>query len=268
MKRGVAVLSFVALGVPAPAAGSGGDPRTPAEGARGDEVDRCVAASEHGQDARRRHALRRARAEFIECSTETCPSVVRSACATWVDEVDAILPTVVVAVSHGGKDVTSARIDVDGHLVSQGEAVPIDAGRHEIHVRSEGYKDAEAAFIAREGEKNRIIPITMDAKDPAPASSAPETSSNAVRPITWITGGLAVVALGSFAYFGISGRSRAQDLRSTCAPFCSAADRDGVRTTYLIADISLIAAVVLGGVGVWTLVSTPPGTEHLPSHPQ
>ena len=55
--------------------------------------------------------------------------------------------------------------------------------------------------------------------------------------------------------FGLSGRGLASDLRASCKPACTQAQKDDVETRYRIADISLIAAVILGGVTVYTVLS-------------
>lgn len=225
--------------------------------AAADEVDRCVAASERGQEARRSGALASAREAFIACSADTCPAVVRAACAEWLDALAKIAPTVTVAITTpDGNDVASARVAIDGRATTLGSAVSLDPGVHRIDVDADGYDKATMPFVAREGEPNRVVRVTLVKKKTA--EPPPRTASGG-RPsaVTWITGGLAVVALGSFTYFGLTGRARAADLRDTCAPGCAESDRAAVATRYIVADVSLLGALVLGSVSLWTLVSTP-----------
>jgi hypothetical protein len=234
--------------------------------ASADDVDRCVAASERGQSSRRRGALSDARDAFIQCSANKCPAVVRAACVEWLDQVDAVIPSVVVAVTApDGTDLASARVLIDGRRIPHGKSEALDPGSHTIDVEADGYESASQPFLAREGERNRSIRISLAKRKvavfeaPAPRSRPESRSDTSVgaSPVTWITGGLAVVALGSFAYFGLSGRARASELRDQCAPSCPLSERDAVQTKYVIADVSLLAAVVLGGVSVWTLLSRP-----------
>lgn len=236
--------------------------------ARADEVDRCVAASERGQNARRHGSLSDARDAFIQCSADKCPAVVRAACAEWLDEVDGVIPSVVIAViAPDGKDVPSAYVTIDGRRVPEGKSARVDPGAHTIDVEADGFEKASMPFVAREGERNRVIrlsvtkkkPVGLDVPAPAPAESRP--SGSGVPAVSWITGGLAVVALGSFAYFGLTGRDRASELRDTCAPSCPESERVAVSTKYIVADVSLLAAVVLGGVSVWTLLGQPSSTK-------
>lgn len=222
--------------------------------ASADEVDRCVAASEKGQKERRAGNLMEARAAFLACAAEKCPSVVKSACSEWLDQVNAALPTLIIAVTDADhKDLVDARILVDGKSVALGRAVQVNPGPHSVTAEADGFQSQTQSIVARETERNRALSFSLSkraAETPPPPK--PSTEEKGIRPITWITGGLAIAALGSFAGFGLRGRFIASDLRDTCAPTCTTADRDRAHTSYVIADISLIAAVILGGVSVVT----------------
>jgi hypothetical protein len=219
--------------------------------ASADEVDRCVAASEKGQKARRAGNLMEARAAFLQCAGEKCPSVVKAACTEWLDQVTAALPTIVVAVTDPDrKDIVDARIVVDGKAVALGRAVPLDPGPHSIAVEADGFESSTQSIVARESEHNRSVSFSLSKKSDAPPARSSEQKG--IRPITWITGGLALAALGSFTGFGLRGHFIAADLRERCAPNCLESDRDRAHTSYVIADISLIAAVLLGGISVVT----------------
>lgn len=223
--------------------------------AHADDVDRCVAASEKGQKDRRAGHLNDARSAFLVCADGRCPAVVRTACAEWLEQVNAALPTIVVAVTDAEKrDVVEAHVSVDGKEVALGRAVTLDPGPHTVSVDAAGFEPHSQQIVARETERGRTISAVLTRKiaPPPPPRAAEERS---IRPITLITGGAAVLALGSFAVFGLTGRSQADDLRTSCAPACSDADRSAVKTRYIVADISLIAAVILGGVSVWTLMA-------------
>ena len=226
--------------------------------ASADEVDRCVAASERGQKERRAGNLSEARTTFMQCAADKCPAVVKSACAEWLAQVNAALPSIiVVATDPEKKDIVDAKISIDGKPAALGRAVPLDPGAHSITVDAEGFQSMSQSIVARETEHNRAINFTLvrkaavDTTEPKP----PPTESSGIRPITWIGGGLTVVALGSFAIFGLRGRGLAADLRETCKPTCSATERDEAKASYIAADISLIAAVIFGGFTVYTYLA-------------
>jgi hypothetical protein len=68
--------------------------------------------------------------------------------------------------------------------------------------------------------------------------------------LSWILGGVGVVAAGAFAYFAVSGRSQETDLANTCSPRCPSDDVTGLRHSYLAADISWGVGVVSLGAAV------------------
>jgi hypothetical protein len=232
---------------------------TTASLASADEVDRCVAASERGQKERRAGNLMEARTAFLQCAAEKCPHVVKTACAEWGEQVNAALPSIIVAVTDSEKrDIVDAKISVDGKPVVLGRVVQLDPGPHTIAVEADGFQSATQAIVARETERNRAVHVTLGPKGAVtktPEPPPPPAESSSIRPITWITGGLALVALGGFGFFGVRGRVQAADLRDTCAPDCTADQRSTVKTTYVIADVSLIAAVLLGGVSMYTFLT-------------
>ena len=72
----------------------------------------------------------------------------------------------------------------------------------------------------------------------------------------YILGGLGIVALGSFGYFGVTAIRQRDDLESDCAPGCSQDDKDSVDRKLLIADISLGVAVLSLGAATWIALSS------------
>ena len=80
------------------------------------------------------------------------------------------------------------------------------------------------------------------------ALSAPRERGFRVPTASYVLGGLSLAALGSFTYFGLSGRGMERALSDECSPRCSDARVDSVRTQYVIADVSLGIAVVSLGI--------------------
>jgi hypothetical protein len=71
-----------------------------------------------------------------------------------------------------------------------------------------------------------------------------------------------VLALGSFAYFGLAGRSIESDL-DRCVPYCQKDDVDRMRARYLVADLSLVVAAGSLGVGAYLFLR---GHDTEPTH--
>jgi hypothetical protein len=231
--------------------------------AAADETDACLAASDKGQKERDDGHLLEARKQLLLCSREVCPRLVRNDCEKWASEVQERMPTIVFGARDArGTDLVDVGVEVDGSTVTtklDGRPVPVDPGEHRLRLLHEGDAAVEQKVVVREREKGRAIMVDFGAQPQAtpPEAPAPGSEEKSGPPVTaWVLGGVGAVALGSFAYFGLTGASDASNLRNTCAPRCSDASVSSVRQKLLIADISLGAGVVsLGVAGVLLLTS-------------
>jgi hypothetical protein len=227
-------------------------------GARADDVDRCLSSYEEAQRSRQEGKLRKAREQLAVCAVPTCPAVASRDCIKWLREVDEAIPSIVPAVvDAAGKDVVDARVLVDGQVVAShlsGSPLPLDPGAHRIRIEREGSAAIEETFVLRVGEKNRRVDLRLPAGSsptiarsrPRPsAASAPEAaSSDGTSAAPLILGGVGVVALGAFAYLGLSARSELDDLDARCGGHCSSHDVDPVRRKALFADVALGVSVL------------------------
>jgi hypothetical protein len=97
--------------------------------------------------------------------------------------------------------------------------------------------------VVVEGRKNQLIELSFEEKRrPSGATDPPY--------LAYGLGLAGVAALGSFTYFGISGKQKERDLEG-CAPNCSTADYRAMRRDYIVADSSLAASVLLLGVSAY-----------------
>jgi hypothetical protein len=241
-----AIPLFVALGGPAPA--------------RADDAASCAASSDEGQDLRDRGAYRKARVAFATCARDACPALIHRDCLRWLSELEEIAPTVVVSARDpDGNDLVAVRVILDGEVLQEsadGKPVLVDAGAHTFRFESSRFGPVEKHVVLRAGEKARILDVrfasTPAARErEAPASDGPRRS---VPTLSWILGGVALVAFGSEAYFGVTGLSARSDARAQpCAPACPSSDADRVRTKFIVADVSLGVGVLAlaGALYVW-----------------
>ena len=242
------------------------------------DVD-CPTASEQGQKLRDQGKILRAREMFLICARATCPSVVRKDCAKWLPEVEESMPTVVFAAEDGrGADVATVTVSVDDAQVSgllDGKPVSLDPGQHVIKAVATGAAATSGAsgatsvtqnIIVRAGEKNRLVKIAFpppagDAKTPdrTPDKSTPAAQKGGIPVATYVLGGVGVLALGSFAFFGITGKNDLSNLKSsTCAPYCAGSDLDSVKTKLIVADVSVAVGILaIGGATVFYFTSQP-----------
>jgi len=233
--------------------------------AHADEKLACIGASEDGQNQRDQGKLLAARASFARCVSDTCPAVVRTDCGKWLADVEERIPTFQVRVRDGrGQDVVDGTLMVDGAAradATSGRFVPIDPGVHVLRCTRPGGEVVEQRVVVREREKDRLVDVVVgvaassDASPPAPAAS-PDASHGRPFPVAAVAaGGVAALALGSFAFFGATAKSDLDHLRATCAPACAASDADAAHTKWIVANVSLGVAAVAAGLAVWLYLS-------------
>jgi hypothetical protein len=74
--------------------------------------------------------------------------------------------------------------------------------------------------------------------------------------VAYALAGLGVAALGSFTYFGLSGKGDYRSLRDSCSPACTDGQIGKVHDELLAADVSLGVAVVSLGVAAYLFLAT------------
>ncbi|GAC1585576.1 MAG: hypothetical protein NVS3B20_15080 [Polyangiales bacterium] len=236
------------------------------------EKQACVAASEAAQDLRARGKLRQARQQLLVCSRDACPAVVRKDCGQWLAAVQESLPSMVVGANDSeGRELEIASVEVDGSVldVAVGTANNVDPGVHSIHVKAVDGRSAEQKVTIREGEKNRAVIVTFPKPQAAATTTVAETSFRTAVPAgdtdglprhvgvgTYVFAGVGLLSLGSFAYFGLTGRGDAASLRSECAPHCAQSDVNKTRTKLLVADVSLGVGLVSLGLATYFYLSS------------
>ena len=235
----------------------------------------CAAAFEEGQELEKAGRLVEARGKFVSCSDQACPAVVRDECATMLPRVESSLPTIVPGLRDAqGNDVVSAEVTLDGTVLTKtldGQPIAVNPGPHTLRFVAPNAAPVERQVVVRVGEKNRVITVDLEAKGAtAPPDGGPDkpaaTGTSGKRVASYVLGGLGVVSLGAFAYLGITGKSDLAGLRDGCGrtQSCAEADVDAVKTTLLLADVSLGVGVVSLGVAT-ALFFTSGGDEKKPA---
>lgn len=204
--------------------------------------DACLTSYERAQRLRLETKLLDAKRELLVCARPICPQVLRNDCSTWLNEVDASTPSVVVAARAGTAEVSDVRVLVDGQELTDGldgSALPVDPGHRTFRFELAGAKPIEQKLVVRAGERNRLLEVDFG------QTSAPRKAQASPLPV-YALAGLGVVALGSFTYFALSSHAKREDL-SSCKGHCAADEVDSVRREQLVADVSLgIGVVALG----------------------
>ena len=241
-------------------------------GAQDQSAEKLLCIDKHGeaQVLRRDGKLLKTKEALLVCSREVCPGAVRDDCGGWLGEIEHATPSIVLSARSKNGDEAAVHVTVDGQPLHdrsrrQGRGAhrsnwsAAHVFRFELHLP---YEPVEEKAILREGEKvgrSRCFfgPQPEATIAPAPAPLRPVEMRRPVPLSVYVLGGVAVVGTGLFAGFGASGLSRKSSLSTSCAPFCSSSDVSGVRTRFLVGDISLGVAVVAAATAVVTLCRAP-----------
>jgi hypothetical protein len=248
----------------------------PERSAAGDESRSCDDAFTSAPKLVKAGKLLLAHEALLRCSSESCPTAMRSLCAEDLRQVELRMPTIVfVAKGSDGAELRAIRVVEDGRTLEDhldGRSVDVDPGDHVFHFeRAEGDSVAISVLV-HEGEKARQVVATFPrAVTPSTAStvlrpttgwtsgstSGPESPATPARPVPWtafLAGGVAVAATGSFAYFGLHGLSQRSAL-DACKGSCDHDSVQTVRTNLALADGSWIVALVAtaAAVGIYLL---------------
>jgi hypothetical protein len=271
--RGIVSLGALLALVPLTAAAA--PPVKPGGGAK----TACLAAHEEALALRGQKKPHAAREKFVACARVECPTVVRKECGEQVALVEKDAPTVVLeARDEAGADTTAVKVSMDGSPIASrltGAAVDVEPGEHVFRFERESGPPVEQRVLVVEGEKNRKVVAefaSLVAKPPPGESGPPPPREPKHVPVVaYVTGGVAIAALGSFAFFALSGKGAEKDLASSCSPSCSDEQLAPVKRDYLIADVSLavgvVAAVVTAVLAFPALTDSPAASARLSSPP-
>jgi hypothetical protein len=235
----------------------------PARVARADETpeaapppdikNQCADAYEATQRERAAGHLQIARKNGIFCAQSSCPEVLRSDCAKWADELSSSIPSLVIEVrSPNGELLSDVYIEVDGTPFAQhldGRALEIDPGRHHFRFEALGLAPTEQDVVVLQGHdtEHLRVALALEPMKPPPVRRVPSLS--------YVLGGVTLLGVGSFAFFGLTGNHKKNELDlAGCRPACDPGLKKPIQNDYLVADISLGAAVVSLGVAAWLAI--------------
>lgn len=210
-------------------------------------IERCASAYEEAQRRQAAGHLLDARREASVCAAASCPAEMVTYCAKLVDDLDAAIPTVVVAaVDDRGRDVSGVRLSLDGKDAGlvDGRPLALDPGSHTLR----GVAERGAATVdvtVRTGERNRRIQLrfVVPREEPPPARIG-----YAPAVIAFAAGGLGL-ALG--ATTGILALRQDSDLEGVCSSngACSPDHAGEIDRLHTLSRLST-AGFIIGGVGV------------------
>jgi hypothetical protein len=272
----VSALLALALGALVPEAGASpveaaGPPGTTVAAASelsAPAVAECVAAHDDAGLLRRTDKWLDARAAMQRCADDACPIAIRSDCRTWLDELAAALPTLLVVVERDDDGRRPVRLELDGRSLELHEKhgpIEVTPGRHRLLLSLDGYPAVTVEVTLAKGEKNHVVRARfLRPKVTVPPPPVAPPRSRVSRPVplaTYLYGGGSLVAFATSAVLLGAALDAQANARDDCAPGCPKDRRESIDRRLLIADLVGIAGLGLGGMAVYSYVRRPWVTE-------
>ncbi|HEY1960295.1 MAG TPA: hypothetical protein VGH28_32015 [Polyangiaceae bacterium] len=213
----------------------------------------CVAASDEGQKDRDAGHLIAARVQFAMCAHEECPSLVRTDCLRWLEEVDKRTPTVIPTATVRGKDAVDVAVVMDGVPLAsrlEGRAIPVDPGEHRLRFRHPPDQDVDEVVVIKEGDKDRVLQ----------ARFGPEPSLAVVEPakkpptLAYVFTGIAVGSALAAAAFGAVGLGFWADCNGNKSKCDVNLAESNTRVDWVVSDVSVGIALVSTALAIWQFV--------------
>lgn len=250
----------------------------------------CSDSYTHAQILRNEHKLLQARDALRVCAQTSCKDFIVKDCTTWLDQVQASLPSVVpVATDEAGNDVANVRVSMDGVVLLQrieGSSVEVNPGSHTFTFESAGGARVDKQVVVSEGEKNKRIAVSVArgaaplappstiapapalpvsaASTPAalpPVAATPSLSGSSSGPpwktIGLVTGGVGVVGLVIGTVFGLQASSEKNaagcDSNSHCPDAAAAGKLQDAKNAADLSTAFFVVGGVLGagGLAMW-----------------
>jgi hypothetical protein len=209
---------------------------------------------------------RAARTLLLECVNAQCGGDVRRRCATVLQKLDAVTPSIVVrAQLADGNDVTDVAVRMEEQQLASslnGLAIPVDPGEHTLVFERAGLPPVSQTVTLREGEKFRPIDVQLEPSVLRSGEQPSAAKGSWLDGQRWAIGGtligVGVVSLGAFTALGLKARSDEKELKdANCKPYCSDAAVESIRTRYVLSNVALGVGVLALGSATWVLVSGP-----------
>jgi hypothetical protein len=218
-------------------------------------VEACIDHHAGAQELRMAGKLLESRQEMRACAAEACPALLQRDCVSWLERIEAQIPSITFRVSVDGQSRTDGEVSIDGvphPELTSGKAVELDPGKHRLRVVLPGVAPFEEELVWTEGERYRMVEVTLS----SPARHVSKVETHRPVPLaSYLLGGVAAAAAINGGIWAASSLSLRHDLEDTCAPRCPERRVDQLRRRALITDLSwgVSAAALIGATTVFVL---------------
>lgn len=261
MRRIAAVFGFSCAMIAAPTCLAQDSAEASAETSTA-EIEQCVAQHDSARQLRLQEHWLLARTAMSGCAAERCPLAIASDCRAWLDELEHVLPTLLIVVEREepSLDRASLRVELDGKALLLPEPpTPLELlpGAHQLRFQLGARPAIERRFVLQKGEKNHLEQVRFA---PLPAPVATTSAPALERPVPaatyWFSGGALAAFSGSAALLALGVREH-RDALVNCAPACDRATRSSIETKLVLADIAGGMGIALTGLAVYSYLRRP-----------
>jgi hypothetical protein len=131
----------------------------------------CVEAYTAAQEKEQSGHLRAAKEALVACARTACGKAIGRECTTRFSRLESIdIPSIVAHVTDDkGAPRTDVKVGMDGELLTShidGQPIPLDPGLHELSFIADGGLFAKEKVLIAEGQRGRVIEVSMKPGDP------------------------------------------------------------------------------------------------------
>ena len=257
-----------------------------------DDRKDCADAYGDAQSLRDAHKLIEAKGKLITCSRAVCADFMVKDCTSWLGQIDAAIPGVVLSAKDDKGDISDVVVTVDGNQVTahlDGSAVPVDPGPHQFVFTLGDGKKRETRYTVLEGQKTQPVTVSFASGTPStqqPQNGAKNDGGNVTQTTNIVvqTGGpeqktpgmrvagniflgvgiVAAVLGGAFEGIALAMKGAAdcdkQPLPGTTTTMCAPGALNNISTAATLSNVGLymmIGGGVLGITGIVLIVASP-----------
>lgn len=226
-------------------------------------IPECITQHRTAQELRQEGRLLEASRHFKECLHPACSAPLRAECARVLDEVEAEIPSIVVAARSGQGDLLDVSVyDGDTLLTKRldGRPIELDPGAHQLRFEAPRHSSVTHTVMLRVGERNRLLDVVLT---PAVVAEPPRRTSRELprradnsdtRLNAFVFGGAASLAIagGVFAWLA---RAEYKEAERSCAPVCSDARLQRIEVKSIAADVLFVLSAGTFGYGIVHVLS-------------
>jgi hypothetical protein len=236
--------------------------------AAADSTRSCVLAHTQAQIAQHAGKLLAAREHLRACAQSTCPGLIVTDCAEWLDEVEKSIPSIVLlATDKAGTNLEDVKVSADGTLLMaklDGRAVDVDPGTHTFRFEASDGRHIEEEALVGVGEKDKRVVVQfaeaprarLTPRAPGPAVGPAATTSGArLRTAGLVAGAVGIIGLGVGAGFGVDAIVKQSDAHcpdNQCRPGSNPAALGDAQTAGTLSTVFFVAGGVLAASGILT----------------